>query len=66
MENKKEKTANIDSAVNSKKAAAQSVSTGQLYEMGLEYAKELKKKEEQKPPIRKVKHIGEHSPTIID
>ena len=48
MDNKKEMQANIDSAVNSKAEAAQNVSIPNLYAHGLEYAENLKKKEESK------------------
>ncbi|MBQ3099707.1 MAG: hypothetical protein IJC50_01830 [Clostridia bacterium] len=47
MDNKKEKQANIDSAVTSKAQNAQNISIPNLYAHGLEYAENLKKKEEQ-------------------
>ena len=45
MDNKKEKQANIDSAVASKSENAQNISVPNLYAHGLEYAENLKKKE---------------------
>ena len=45
MDNKKEKQANIDSAVASKAENAQNISIPNLYAHGLEYARNVKKKE---------------------
>ncbi len=44
MENKKEKTANIDSEI-SAKSSVQNLSVPNLYAHGLEYAQNIKKKE---------------------
>ncbi len=46
MDNKKEIQANIDSAVTTKAESAQNISIPNLYARGLEYAENLKKKEE--------------------
>lgn len=46
MDNKKEKTANIDSEITAKATGAQNVTTPTLYAHGLEYAENIKKKEE--------------------
>lgn len=55
MDNKKEKTANIDSAVNAK-SAAENVSIPDLYAHGLEYAENLKQKEESASKNKKRGH----------
>ena len=66
MENNREKTANIDSQVASKKATDDTIGTAQLYAHGLEYAQNVKQREEATPRPKKKKYIGPHSPTIID
>lgn len=66
MENNKEKRANIDSEIISKRSSSQNISTKQLYEHGLEYAQNIKLQEDQIPKPQKRKHIGDHSPTIIN
>ena len=55
MDNKKEKPANIDSAVNAK-SAAENVSIPDLYAHGLEYAENLKQKEESASKNKKRGH----------
>ena len=48
MDNKKEKQANIDSAISSKAQNAQNISVANLYAHGLEYAENIKKNENKK------------------